>query len=106
MSIPSKDRVYDILQELSDDLCNSDETICALIAESNACGWGPDVCEIRALEKIGDNKYHFRADMHWAADDEDGEAAGTQISAQISGTLVNEGELQLGPYELSDCRLQ
>lgn len=102
-----EDIAEDIIQELSWELVNSDETITGATAETNAYGWGLDVYEITRAEYDEEKQLiSFSANVILTAEqDEDKPFCGDQLDVELSGTIEYDGDsFQLKEYCIESCK--
>lgn len=91
--------VESLLDELTGELVNSDETICAEMAITNADSWGLDEYDDLRAWFEGHGKIRFSVELTLSGDqDEDKFSCGDTIKTKIEGQLLHKN----GKWEVAD----
>lgn len=89
----SDDELDDLISEIADDLCNSDDTITGVIADTYATGWGLDEYGKPEITKVGSNKLIIKTQITVSGDHDDEKPfLGDTIVAHVSVTMTQSGE--------------
>lgn len=106
----------DELYDLGNEYVNSDETICGLIATSNACGFMCDEAEVVRAKKTDQDLIEFEAYLSLSAEGQRKDGLpwmGDNIRVELSGKYLrdNEGvwtidEISIVSAELNDDRFE
>jgi hypothetical protein len=108
MPTNAEDYIIDAVDELAKSLSNYDETVCNVIAETNAITFGPDECNIVKARFTGHKEVKFEAEITLSGEqDPDRAYSGDTIHVKLNGVAKDEGgKYKVVDYKITECKVE